>query len=317
MKVQYNGPVDRFFTSLTFGLITVGTVAFCDWLIDLRVDRQAERCYAALLGGGERLDAIILGSSHGLYGIDPAILEGPGIRPFNFSNQGSGPLYYAEWYDLYRRYQGPARWALISVDWFWVKWWRRLDHDADSLPLDVWLRRLADPANEASTLVFMRFALIREHSQFAFRLFGEESTFPIDESRSYRGGSALRPGGYAEQGQAGKRAYRGPTPPGSWVAFRRLCTRLREDDARVVFVQTPEYLPDAGEHPQENAAIAALARDYGWPFLNYNAERASRLNHERDMFADWNHLNAVGRARFTQSLRRDLERLGALPAGNR
>ncbi len=301
----------------TFSALALLTLVLCDRVVDVCVDRAVERRYADLFTGPERLDAIVIGSSHGEFCIDVAALEAPGLRPYNFSNAASGPLYFAAWYEVYRAHVGKARWALISAEWFWTRMVRTLREDVDSLPAATWLEMMRARPRAAGALCAQRFALLKEQAEFLRIGFAEPAQWNFDMARYYRGGTPIVQAGYRAGKVDGRNAYRQPVPAGSAAAFRRLCEQLRADGTRVVFVQTPEYTPHAGDHPLDTQAIAALAREFGWPFLNYNAERASAFNHDQAMFTDWNHLNPTGRARFSARLRLDLDALGALAAGPR
>lgn len=295
-----------------FSALTLLALALCDRAVDLAVDRPVERRYADLVTSAERLEAIVIGSSHSEFGIDVAALEAPGLRPYNFANAHSGPLYFADWYALYRGLRGGARLALVGVDWSWTHLPAELDADADSLPLTAWLARLRAHPDRTAGLLRERWALPKEQPGLLQQLFAEPYRFEAELRRYHRGGTPLAVKPYLDAPGGARREEREPDRPGAWAAFERLCQALAADGARVVFVQVPEYLPVAGSHPRENAAIAALARRHGWPFLNYNAERAAPLNQQQALFADWGHLNAIGRARFSRQLRRDLEALGVL-----
>ena len=301
-------------SALAFLLLTLTTLWVCDRLVDACVDRPAERRYEALLAGTERFEAIVIGSSHTEFGVDVAALEAPGLRPYNFANSHSGPLYFEPWYSLFARLNGPARLVIVGADWAWTHQPATLASDADALPTGAWLALIRGAPHQAQSLLTGRFALVKEQGLLVRQLFGVLNRVETDMARYYRGGSPLVPKPYRDSPGSLAQQARAPDAPGAWEAFERLCQRLGAEGTRVVFVQIPEYLPVSGAHPQENARIAALADQHGWPFLNYNAELASGLNRDQSLFADWGHLNAHGRARFSQALRGDLERLGAMPA---
>ena len=297
----------RFLTrAALFGVTLLLLLVGVDLWIGAATVRYEELKYQALLDREARYDTIIVGSSHAMHGIDPRHLERPGVSLYNFAYSGANPLFLERWYDLYREHQPAPKMALVSADWFLFKTalTRRFEHDAEYLPPETLARLIADPLTSISTLLQNRFPLIKEREQLVYDMLRLEPPTRVVVESYHKGYAPYRVRSWGYQ-----YPYKVRDSRHYEAAFNRLLDRFEAEGTKVVFIQAPEYLPDAGEHPQENAKLRAIATSRGIPFLNYNEERKSDLNDDQSLFTDWGHMNERGSARFGPMLRHDMQAL--------
>lgn len=287
---------------LTLLLLLMGV----DASIGLATTRYEELKYRALFDREARHAHIVIGNSHAMHGIDPRQIEAPGFSLYNFAFSGGNPLFFERWYKLYRAYQPAPKVVLLSADWFIFKpvLTRRFEHDAEYMPPAELAHLILDPLISVRTLLANRFPLIKEREPLARALIGEEPPTRVVVEAYHKGYAPYHVRRWGHQ-----YPYKARDSRYYQAAFVRLLDLLAAEGARVVFVQVPEYLPDAGEHPVENARLEAIAAARGIPFLNYNAERKSAFNYDRSLFTDWGHMNERGSARFGPVLRDDLQAL--------
>lgn len=296
--------------AVLFMALSLGTLVGLDRAVDGATRSPAESRYQAMMSGQERFEKIAIGTSHGEYGLDSHYLEGPGGRYYNFCAGSGGPGYFTQWYRIYRRYQPAPKAILISVDWFMFKGLeakRPIETDSEFLPLGVLWELAKQPSTSLSVLVRNRFPLVKEQTRLASRLLGDRPTIEVQMDRYYRGYAPLKKKPFKQDSWV----FKVPDHPTGVPAFEALLDTFARDGARVVFVQTPEYLPQSGEHP-ENQTLQGIADRRKIPFLNYNGSLRGDLNTDIESFVDWGHLNEEGAQKFGERLNRDLRALGAL-----
>ena len=112
-------------------------------------------------------------------------------------------------------------------------------------------------------------------------------------------------GGFAVQGSNDNEAQ--------WTALTTLLDQFTADGIKLIFVQIPEHTTGrkAINIEKNNARLAELAEKYNAPFLNYNDELESDLNHDYTNFSDWGHLSKKGSTAFSKQLGKDLAELFA------
>lgn len=279
-----------------------------DRVSDLAVRRQQECQYQALVDTRLPLRTIVIGSSTASHGINPHYLEdSEGL--FNFAYDSAGPGFYLEWYKLYKQYHGAPDTVLCAVDWFWLigKMARSLDIDSEYLPLPMVAERFIGREESRTPLLVNRFAFYKERTTF-YRWIMRQSEWQKTLMDKYDRGFA--PWWIKSFGDNKPEAQ--PIAPASVRQLKALLQTLKHDGVRVVIIQPPQYLPNAGRHLQEDALVAAIGRSYGCSVLNYNSDKASAINRDRRLFIDWAHLNEEGSTLFSRRLGADLKAMGVL-----
>lgn len=293
-----------------FGLVTGAQLVALNLWIGQALGGEEALKHRRVFESATPVTHMVLGNSKVVHGIDPRFLDGPRRDVHNLGFNGASPLYYARWYQAYRKRHPAPRWVLMEADWFLYRpvMWRRLEHDSEFLPPDVLSDLLKMPDTSFTILAYNRFPLLKHRETLVRRVFAERKPREVDMAGYYKGYVPLR--GSTDNDS---RAYQVADDPNYEAAFRNLVKSLLADGVRVVFVQAPEYLPLAKEHPAENGRLAALAAAHGVPMLNYNTERRSAINEDRSLFCDWSHLNEAGSRQFSERLSRDLTTLGLMP----
>jgi hypothetical protein len=308
-----------FLPPLIFILIGAGLYGGIHSVITFRLDNLPgteryyySRQYEEAVHPRKRANLVILGNSHAVHGIDPRYLDDGRIRAFNFSLNGSGPLFQWEWYTKVFRPSYPLpRLIVYGVDWFmfdgsWLT--RKIEEDGAYLPLR---RILFDFFHPLYTAGYDRFKTMMGNK---FLIGGDrvQRAFPPKPKT----GGPLQTDRYSDgylpfdKPYFFRRVSRRddlPTDLRQVKAFRELVGRIREEGIPLVFVQTPEHIP--GRIPKTSAQ--KYLRDFsvlnGIPYLDYNGDRRSDLNGDGGNFSDWGHLNERGSARFSRMLKRDLD----------
>ncbi len=97
--------------------------------------------------------------------------------------------------------------------------------------------------------------------------------------------------------------------PDQLKAFEELLNEFERDKIKVIFVQIPDYIPGRDSSTMESNMdlIKKIAEERNIPFLNYETEKVTEINYNRDYYVDWAHLNGKGSEAFSKLLRSDLE----------
>lgn len=289
------------FLALTTCLVASLEV-FTRWMM---ADRYQDK-YAATCRPGA-CPNVILGASTALGGIHPRYLEDARFGIYNFAYSGGNATFFRHWYRLFRQTHAAPALVLYATDWsmFQAHFLERtLEADAEYLPWPVFSGLFGEPDASPSRLIMNRLSLVKNRAQLKNLLFWQE---PWPTPALYYKGFCTydTPGAY----QPGHRPS-ATVDTHLMADFQALLDTLKADGTRVVFVQPPNYTPDAGEHPEAQARLAAIARARAIPYLNYNGDRRSALNTDRGLYQDWLHLNLEGAERFSRLLRQDLDHLG-------
>ena len=299
--------------ALSFAVLVGGLEASASrWLSSPTQAKMDALKYRDIFDAERDEEAIVIGTSHAVYGVAPEPLAKAGLPAYNFGFRNSTPRFYRLWYDVYKAHQGAPEAVIFCVDWFAFSDHTNRNFESDSryFPDEVFWGMLRDRRYRTHTLIANRFTLYADRTRVKGALMGNLYDFH-DLNRFDHGyipyltdiGSHQMP----RWGDGNRvEAYK--------ADFEATLDAMARDGARVALVQIPEYLPVAGEHPRQNAEIAEIAARRSLPFLDYNGPRRSALNADKSKFYDWAHLNDVGCQAFSAVLARDL---GALPGFGR
>jgi hypothetical protein len=265
------------------------------------------RKYDQVFHGPTGFNALILGSSQAAHGVDPWVLDGPGLHWFNYAYNGSGPVFQRAWYDIYRQTHKPPDVVLVAADWFMLSptLERRIEHDSEYLPWSVFAGLLVDGRRSPTLLLADRLAIIkgRERLQQRLALIRQPAQFEPILGHYHDGFVPLARG----PGLVFGPAFRADdVEPAAAADFRALLVTFASERVRVVLLREPEYAPLAGNHKNDARRTLHQIGNPALPLLDYNTALAGPLNQDATAFADWAHLNERGSRLFSQTLARDL-----------
>jgi len=184
---------------------------------------------------------------------------------------------------------------------------RRLEQDSQYFPVQFFMSEFRD-LDSAKTLLFNRVAFIRERKQIMARLFKRKRQKELYAvSKYYHGYIPFE----AERDLNKKDIISPPVDPIQLKAFEELLNEFERDKIKVVFVQIPSYIPgrDSLTLERNMELIQRISAERQIPFYNYETDRVTEFNTNREYFADWAHLNGKGSEAFSALLKKDLEEL--------
>lgn len=301
----------RFGRQAVFFLIPLlGVWLALNLAVDVAIDSQYERKYAAIFHPKTPADRIILGTSAAVRAINPQLLDGDGRLSYNFAYNGSNPIFYLHWYvHLFRDHYPRPDTVLYAVDWYMfdaTRLRRRFEQDSEFFPAPIFRRALLDPNLEAQTLLLNRYPLIKDKEAALLRLFPiARSEYDFDDLTHYSQGYVPRSGQTA--------AVDATAPlqpdPAQQAAFEALLDLLAADGLEVIFIHLPQHLSAITPDAAAVETLHQLATARAIPILDYNRELAGAFNYNQAYFLDVFHMSAAGSTAFTLRLRQDLSHL--------
>ena len=261
-----------------------------------------------------KADVIIMGASHATHGVHPGYLEIDHLKVFNFAFNGASPLFNLNWFQKVFKPNYP-RPSCVIYGVHWVMFdgqflQRRFEQDSKYFPFHFLLQEFRD-LRGLGALLLNRFAFIRERRQILPRLFKkkrQEEVYPV--SRYYQGYIP-----FETRRDLEKKDLANPRiDPDQLKAFEALLSEFERDRIKVIFVEIPDYIPGRNSSTMEKNMdlIQKIAKERNIPFLNYETERVTEINYNRDYYVDWAHLNGKGSEAFSKLLRNDFETQGLL-----
>jgi len=255
-------------------------------------------------------DVIILGASQATHGINPRYLEPSHLEIYNFALNGATPSFYLKWYrKIFRKYDRRPLYVVYAVHWVMFDdhlLTRQLEQDSKYFPRGFLMEELRDPKNW-KPLLTNRLPLIKERRRLMYRLFQKKPEEAYPRDKYYKGFIPFE----TRRSLDKKDVVRPRSNPAEVAAFNELLDDFAKEKIRVIFVQVPGYLPgqefaDLSEGMRILKQIAG-ARDI--PFLDYETEKQTVINRDRNLFSDWGHLNEKGSTAFSRLLKKDLDGL--------
>ena len=257
-------------------------------------------------------DVILMGASHTTHGINPKYLERDHLKVFNFAYNGASPLFNLRWYrEVFEPNYRKPRCVIYGVHWImfddqYLK--REFEQDSKYFPFRLFLTEFRD-LKTLKILLLNRFAFIRERRQILPRLFKrkrEREVYPL--SRYYHGYIPFE----ARRDLDQKDRVDPRICPEQVKAFEALLDEFQRSKIRVIFVMVPDYIParDSSTIQASVELIRAIAGARRIPLLDYENERVTEINYNRDYYVDWAHLNGKGSEAFSRLLADDFQRQG-------
>ena len=257
-------------------------------------------------------DVILMGASHATHGINPKYLERDHLKVFNFAYNGASPLFNLRWYrKVFEPNYRKPKCVIYGVHWVmfddqYLK--REFEQDSKYFPFRLFLTEFRD-LKTLKILLLNRFAFIRERRQILPRLFKrkrEREVYPL--SRYYHGYIPFE----ARRDLDQKDKVDPRICPEQVKAFEALLDEFQRSKIRVIFVMVPDYIParDSRTIQASVELIRAIAGARRIPLLDYENERVTEINYNRDYYVDWAHLNGKGSEAFSRLLADDFQRQG-------
>ncbi len=256
-----------------------------------------------------KADVIIMGASHATHGVHPKYLETDHLKVFNFAFNGASPVFNLNWYRkvFQANYPKPSC-VIYGVHWVMFdgqSLQRRLEQDSHYFPFQFFLKEIRE-FKSFKALLLNRLAFIRERKQIMSRLFKKKRQKELYAvSRYYHGYIPFE----AERDLNKKDIISPAVDPNQLNAFEELLNEFENKKIKVVFVQVPGYIPgrDSPTLARNMELIQKIAAERNIPFFNYETERVTEINYNREYYADWAHLNGKGSEAFSTLLKKDLE----------
>ena len=272
--------------------------------------------YKEIVDPKKKIDGIILGTSHGTHGIRPQVLDSIGIGFYNFAMNGGNPEFYWNWYtNIFAPNHPKPAYCVWATDWFlfdtvWV--WRQYEQDSEYFPDSVFYANLKSGDYNTRSLILNRIPFTKYKSvkdiPNIFRSY-DESQFIISK---YKDGFLPY---WPRKIEKFKDRYTNKLKDIYKISgrqqqfFESLVERMKNDGINVILINTPEY----GSKKEDYKKIIAFnyldsfAQKSNIPFINYNLEKRSPINDDKELFTDWGHLNDKGSLIFSAILRKDLD----------
>jgi len=256
-----------------------------------------------------KAEVIIMGASHATHGVHPRYIETDHLKVFNFAFNGASPVFNLNWYRKVFQPNYPKPSCIIyGVHWImfdgqFLK--RRLEQDSQYFPFQFFLNEIRE-FKSFKTLLLNRLAFIRERKQIMARLFKRKRQKELyDVSKYYHGYIPYE----AERDLSKKDIISPAVDPNQLNAFEELLNEFERKKIKVVFVQVPGYIPgrNSSTLTRNMELIQNIAAERNIPFFNYETEKVTKINYNREYYADWAHLNGKGSEAFSALLRKDLE----------
>jgi len=246
-------------------------------------------------------NSIIIGASHATHGINPKYITFDNF--YNFALNGANPSFTLLWYkNLLSKHKKPKL-IVYEVNWFmfdsnWL--WRRLEQDSRYLPNSTVIELLSNK-NINKLRLLKNYFFVSEGGDLYKRIVNHNGI--ADYSTAYNGFIALN---YSKL-KPEKIKYKYDSS--QLNDFISLIQMIKENKTELIFVQAPEYIADrdSSDILNQNILLQDIANTFQIPFLNYNGDRASKLNYNDKLYADWGHLSKEGSMQFSKLLNNDLK----------
>ena len=289
------------------------------WIMNLWLDKEIyphwPLQYEEAFRPRVNAEVILMGASHTTHGIHPKYLEKDGLRVFNFAYNGASPAFNLRWYrTVFRPHSRKPSCVIYGVHWVMFDdqfLQRRFEQDSKYFPARLFLKEIRH-FDTFKTLLLNRFALIRERKQILPRLLKKKSSrevYPV--SQYYHGYIPFETKRDLDQ----KDKANPRIDPVQVGAFEALLDEFQRDRINVLFVMMPDYIPGRESDSLRDctALIKRISERRKIPFIDYESDRVTEINYNRDYYVDWAHLNTRGSEAFSKQLRSDFETSGFYP----
>jgi hypothetical protein len=243
---------------------------------------------------------IIIGASHAVHGINPKYITFDNF--YNFALDGANPSFTLMWYkSLLLKHKKPNL-IIYEVNWFmfdssWL--WRRIEQDSRYLPISIVFELLLN-TNINKIKLLKNYLFVLDGGDLYNKIINPIGI--VDYNTSYNGFIALN---YNKLAYNKLYCNYDSSQLNDFVALIQL---IKKNKSKLILVQAPEYIPDSdsSDRLNQNRLLEDIANTYQIPFINYNGDRVSEINYNKNLYADWGHLNKEGSVQFSKLLDNNL-----------
>lgn len=271
--------------------------------------------YEEIIKKKEKVNSIIIGTSHATHSIRPSILDEQGLNFYNFSINGASPGFYTNWFnELFLKEYPIPEYCIFSVDWFMFddEWlWRHFEQDAEYFPFSVYSTMFFNSQFNKKDLIDNRFPFLKYRKQLteSLKLVRGDSKFIMKEYD--KGFVPIKTEDKYRLFERTESQYNFKIKENQVDLFDKLVNRLKSLKVKMIFVMTPEYNIDINEYKGMRSIeiINNISKKNNIPFLNYNTTLRTDLNENIEYFDDWGHMNAVGSLKFSTLLKDEIYKI--------
>ncbi len=292
-----------------FSLLCLVTLFVTERLLVKRsqfTDHNSKK-YGEIYNNSNRHDLIIIGASHGFYGINPRKMEYLNVNAFNHCLDGSNPSFTLKWLkDVYLKNNKLPKIVLYEVNWFMFddKWlWRRIENDSMYLNHNDFFSFFIDNKIDKVLLLRNRYKIFQNECIFEqFWQKNIDGIVGVLNDQYYKGYVPHELNIY----NASRDRFHGNS--NNQIAdFKKIIELIKKNGSKLILVESPEYMNSYNRrHFMYNKIIKTIASEYNLNFLNYNEGSISDINYSKKLYYDYGHLNREGGNIFSEILARDL-----------
>jgi len=322
----------RIIKVVIFVMIFVGLFYLLEMHASKLVSKNdASRIYSKL-DNSSKIDVMIIGTSHGVSGIDPSLIKLRDKIVVNFAVSGSGPEYHYNLYKYYiSRYLQKPQYIIYTADWFILDeraLKRNILDDVVALPTKIYISSFLDNVVNVDEYVCNRFNIFKikkdnlKHLNEIISEIGNTAKTvtkllfadqimdkPINSSPiTDRKTIDTKIVKYNDKEDINK-VLAGNNYERQLIYLNKFLDLMSDNGITTIFVQTPEFSPPkyGPSFSFNNRFLLEYANKRQIPYLNYNYSNKSHINLNQDYFVDWGHLNKAGRSEFSKMLSIDLQ----------
>jgi hypothetical protein len=251
---------------------------------------------------------IIIGTSQGTHGIQPEILNDSLETYFNFALDAANPTFYLKWYkNIFRPHYKKPKHILMVVDWFlfddeWLC--RNYEQDSEYFPNAIYFNSLTQKNIDKTMLISNRFPVVKYRKTLITELFNHDlKLFPISK---YSMGFIP-----CEENNEIEEFYPEKININKNVEndFDELIDLIIKDNIKIILVIPPDFhkRPELYKNLITYNYFKNIASKRKIPIINYNVEKISFINSNKNYYTNGNHLNFLGSMEFTKLLKKDLQ----------
>ena len=256
-------------------------------------------------------DLIIIGASHGIHDINPKILETLNCAAYNYCFNGASPSFTLNWLSkYYLKHNKLPKIIIYDVNWFMFndKWLiRSIENDSAYLSQSDALDLFCD--RETDKLAVLRNRYVVLNGAIYKRFFKKDPAGVPDVliDQYYKGYIPLIPHRRIEPNQ--KDVFTGNNDK-ALNDFMKVIRLIKKNGSRLILVQSPdsvEFITKfSSDYRVNNEILKKIATNNRLEFLDYDGDKMSDINRNKDLYYDFDHLNQKGSTLFSQRLARDL-----------
>ena len=292
-----------------------------DLLISTNLSRSTKypgnyTAWNAIYSGAVDSDVLIFGSSRATHHISPKIVEDSlGLNTYNFGVNGHGFwIQYLKYIEYLKKNPKPKHIILIA-DWFTLEKRKDLYQFNQFLPYMLWNKNIKDFTQSYIGFNYLDYyiPLLRYYGNVTAKerallyAFKDENKIVPYKIKGYRAGpmDKVDPN-LTENISLNNTPYTAKIDSKTIQLLDEFLKACQENDIKVTFVYTPEYINEQKLVTNRKEAISVFkefSKKYAIPYLNYSNHT---ISYNRNYFNSTMHLNQIGAELFSKILAHDL-----------